>query len=55
VNPTDNSRWTRKTAWSISDELLINEIVVSANTVERLLHAMDFSLKTNRVPCSAIH
>jgi hypothetical protein len=47
-DPIDGTRWTRKTTESISEELFRSGIEVSANTVGRLLHAMDFSLKTNR-------
>jgi Rhodopirellula transposase DDE domain len=47
-DPIDGTRWTRKTTQSISEELFVHGIRVSANTVGRLLHAMDFSLKTNR-------
>lgn len=47
-DPIDGTRWTRKTTQSISEELFVHGIEVSANTVGRLLHAMDFSLKTNR-------
>ena len=47
-DPVDGTRWTRKTTRSICEELLKHGIEVSANTVGRLLHAMDFSLKTNR-------
>lgn len=47
-DPIDGTRWTRKTTQSIAEELLERGIEVSANTVGRLLHAMDFSLKTNR-------
>jgi Rhodopirellula transposase DDE domain len=47
-DPVDGTRWTRKTTQSISEELFEHGIEVSANTVGRLLHEMDFSLKTNR-------
>jgi hypothetical protein len=47
-DPIDGTRWTRKTTRSIAEELCQHGIEVSANTVGRLLHAMDFSLKTNR-------
>jgi hypothetical protein len=47
-DPIDGTRWTRKTTQSISAELFVHGIEVCANTVGRLLHAMDFSLKTNR-------
>jgi hypothetical protein len=47
-DPIDGTRWTRKTTQSISEELFSHGIEVSANTVGRLLHEMDFSLKTNR-------
>ena len=43
-----NTRWTRRTTQSIAEELFTYGIDVSANTVARLLHEMDFSLKTNR-------
>lgn len=44
----DGTRWTRKTTQSIAEALFQHGIKVSANTVGRLLHAMGFSLKTNR-------
>jgi Rhodopirellula transposase DDE domain len=47
-DPIDGTRWTRKTTQSIAEELFKHGIEVSANTVGRLLHEMDFSLKTNR-------
>ncbi len=47
-DPIDGTRWTRKTTHMISEELLRAGIEVSASTVGRLLHEMDFSLKTNR-------
>ena len=47
-DPIDGTRWTRKTTQSISEDLFKDGIEVSANTVGRLLHEMDFSLKTNR-------
>ena len=47
-DPIDGTRRTRKTTQSICEELFVHGIEVSANTVGRLLHAMDFSLKTNR-------
>jgi len=47
-DPVDGTRWTRKTTQAMSAQLFVHGIEVSANTVGRLLHAMDFSLKTNR-------
>lgn len=47
-DPIDGTRWTRKTTQSICAALRTADIEVSANTVGRLLHDMDFSLKTNR-------
>lgn len=47
-DPIDGTRWTRKTTQSIAEGLLEVGIEVSANTVGRLLRAMQFSLKTNR-------
>jgi hypothetical protein len=47
-DPIDGTRWTRRTTQSIAEELFTYGIDVSANTVARLLHEMDFSLKTNR-------
>src|SRR5882672_2582946 len=47
-DPIGGTRWTRKTTQSISEELFVHGIKACANTVGRLLHAMDFSLKTNR-------
>jgi hypothetical protein len=47
-DPMDGTRWTRKTTRSISAALSKHGIEVCANTVGRLLHEMDFSLKTNR-------
>ena len=44
----DGTRWTRKTTQAIAEALFQHGIEVSANTVGRLLHAMGFSLKTNR-------
>jgi hypothetical protein len=47
-DPIDGTRWTRKTTQSIAEELFKHGIEISANTVGRLLHEMDFSLRTNR-------
>ncbi len=41
-------KWTRKTTETIADLLEQIDIPVSANTVARLLHQMDFSLRVNR-------
>jgi len=47
-DPIDGRRWTRKTTYSVAEELRRKGIEVSAKTVARLLRQMDFSLKTNR-------
>jgi transposase len=44
----DGTRWTRNTTQSIAEALFQHGIEVGANAVGRLLHAMGFSLKTNR-------
>jgi len=41
-------RWSRRTTTTISEELVKLDIAVSPNTVARLLHSMDYSLRVNR-------
>lgn len=47
-DPITGLKWTRKTTEKIAQELGKKELVVSPNTVARLLKAMDFSLRVNR-------
>jgi hypothetical protein len=47
-DPITGLRWTRKTPEKIAELLQQTGVPVSANTVARLLHAMDYSLRVNR-------
>lgn len=40
-------RWCRRTTWTIVEQLATLGLVVSANTVARLLHQMGYSLRVN--------
>ena len=46
-DPVSGCKWTRKTTGKIARELKRMGIVVSANTVGRLLKKMDYSLRKN--------
>ena len=47
-DPITGLKWTRKTPQKIAELLEHVDIPVSANTVARLLHNMNFSLRANR-------
>ena len=47
-DPLTGIRWTHKTPAGIAELLRQLDIQISANTVARLLHDMDFSLRVNR-------
>jgi hypothetical protein len=47
-DPITGIRWTHKTPSGIAELLRQLDIEISANTVARLLHNMDFSLRVNR-------
>jgi transposase len=47
-DPITGLKWTRKTPQKIAELLEQVDIPVSANTVARLLHNMNFSLRANR-------
>ena len=47
-DPITGIRWTHKTPAGIAELLRQLDIEISANTVARLLHDMDFSLRVNR-------
>ena len=47
-DPITGIRWTHKTPAGIAELLRQLDLEVSANTVARLLHDMDFSLRVNR-------
>lgn len=47
-DPITGLRWTRKTPEKIAELLQQTGIPISANTVARLLHDMDYSLRVNR-------
>ena len=47
-DPITGLKWTRKTPQKIAELLEQSDIPVSANTVARLLHNMNFSLRANR-------
>ena len=47
-DPVTGIRWTHKTPAGIAELLRQLDIEISANTVARLLHDMDFSLRVNR-------
>ncbi len=46
-DPTTGLKWTRKTPQKIAQLLEQVDIPVSANTVARLLHSMNYSLRAN--------
>jgi hypothetical protein len=47
-DPISGLKWTRKTTAKIARQLKRLRIVVSRNTVGRLLRQMNYSLRTNR-------
>jgi hypothetical protein len=47
-DPITGLRWTRKTPDRIAELLQQTDIPISANTVARLLHHLDYSLRVNR-------
>ncbi len=47
-DPISGIKWTHKTPDKIAQLLQQLEIVVSANTVARLLHDLDYTLRVNR-------
>src|SRR3989442_11902017 len=47
-DPMTGLKWSRKTLRSIAEALRSTGIQVSATTVGRLLHEMDYSLRVNR-------
>src|SRR5882724_3809004 len=47
-SPTNPLRWTGKSTRRLAEELRRRGYEVSASTVRRLLHAMDYSLQANR-------
>ena len=47
-DPMSGIKWTRRTTSNISTQLAAMGIVVSKNTVGRLLKDMDFRLRVNR-------
>ena len=52
-DPITGIRWTHKTPAGIAELLRQLDIEISANTVARLLHDMDFSLRVNRKTMAA--
>ena len=48
ADPITGLKWSRRTTENIADALSEYGIAVSANTVARLLHDMDYSLRVNR-------
>ena len=47
-DPITGIRWTHQTPARIAELLGLLDIQISSNTVARLLHDMDFSLRVNR-------
>jgi len=54
-DPMSEKKWTHQTAEKVADALSEERLSVSATVVRRLLHQMDYSLKSNRKCLSAGH
>lgn len=54
-DPISGLRWSRRTTASIADALARYGMAISASTVARLLHQMDFSLRVNRKQLATNH
>ena len=54
-DPMTGLRWTRRTTAKIADLLATEGFEISPNTVARLLHDMDYSLRVNRKAIATTH
>jgi hypothetical protein len=54
-DPMSNLKWTRKSTYSISEELCSENIAISPKTAGKLLKDLDYSLKSNRKTIAETH
>lgn len=54
-DPMSGLKWTRKSTYTISEELCAEDISISPNTAGKLLKDLNYSLKTNRKTIAETH
>ncbi len=54
-DPMNGRKWTRKSTYTISEELCAEDISLSPNTAGKLLKGLNYSLKSNRKTIAETH